>query len=234
MESQFLPKIEMTWAEHLFVLDGRRALFMPDSRTLVVCDLHLGKAQHFRKAGIAIPGAVSEATLARLNQLLYEYQPLRVLILGDLFHSGHYEDLYQFEELVATHSEVDWVIVEGNHDKGFINEAARLGLEFLDECYIEHSLFFYHGNRRPQLAAGQFGISGHIHPGIKLYGRGGLNEKLPCFCFSQTEAVLPAFGEFTGLHIIKPKDTDQVYGITENLLFPVRDASRFPGKPLHT
>ena len=47
-----------------------RALLWPRARTLVIADLHLGKAQHFRRAGIALPRGGTGHDLARLDRLL--------------------------------------------------------------------------------------------------------------------------------------------------------------------
>ena len=38
--------------------------------------------------------------------------------------------------------------------------------------------------------------------------------KMPCFFQSQNQLILPAFGAFTGLHLLSPKEGDHVYVTT--------------------
>ena len=43
----------------------------------------------------------------------------------------------------------------------------------------------------------------------------GLQQmKMPCFFRSAQQMILPAFGAFTGLHILSPKVEDKVYVTT--------------------
>jgi len=41
-----------------------------------------------------------------------------------------------------------------------------------------------------------------VHPGAVLGGRAHTRLRLPCFHFGPTCGVLPAFGPFTGLHVL--------------------------------
>ena len=55
---------------------------------------------------------------------------------------------------------------------------------------------------------------GHLHPGVKLKGDGLQRLKLPCFYHTKNQLILPAFGAFTGLHILHPKEEDLIYVTT--------------------
>jgi len=44
---------------------------------------------------------------------------------------------------------------------------------------------------------------------------------LPCFYKNETELVLPAFGELTGLFIIKPKKNEQVFVVGNENVFRI-------------
>lgn len=70
-----------------------------------------------------------------------------------------------------------------------------------------------------------FNLAGHIHPGVRLRGMGRQQVTLPCFYFGEGQGLLPAFGAFTGLGLIHPKNTDAVYVITENEVIPVGNRS---------
>ena len=74
----------------------QRAIWWPLRSMLIVSDLHLGKAAHFRKHGIAVPNAVNADTLQRLDQLITQFKPRNVLVLGDLFHSEENEEWQEF------------------------------------------------------------------------------------------------------------------------------------------
>ena len=63
----------------------------------------------------------------------------------------------------------------------------------------------------PQEVPGCYAVAGHIHPGVRLNGRGRDSLRLPCFWFTKTHAVLPAFGDFTGLADVAPQEDDRVF-----------------------
>jgi metallophosphoesterase superfamily enzyme len=54
-------------------------------------------------------------------------------------------------------------------------------------------------------------IAGHLHPGADLIAAGRLHARLPCFWFGSRTAVLPAFGDFTGLWPVTPAPGDRVF-----------------------
>ena len=53
----------------ILLLPGRAA-FLPATATLLIGDVHLGKAATFRRAGIAVPEGSAQADLARLERLV--------------------------------------------------------------------------------------------------------------------------------------------------------------------
>ncbi|MDX1672145.1 MAG: hypothetical protein R3211_07370 [Balneolaceae bacterium] len=67
-------------------------------------------------------------------------------------------------------------------------------------------------------------LSGHIHPAVKLRGKARQSMKLPCFYFGKQQGVLPAFGHFTGTHVIKPQPDDRVYAIVNQRVVPIKTA----------
>ena len=70
----------------IVLLPGSAAV-LPASATLLVADLHLGKAATFRKAGIPVPEGSAQRDLARLADLVVRHAVRRLLVLGDLFHA---------------------------------------------------------------------------------------------------------------------------------------------------
>src|ERR1043166_2385063 len=68
------------------ILDGRLALFHKTERWLAVADLHFGYELSQRAAGRLVP-MWGMATIAdRLTELVDEYRPRQLIVLGDLVH----------------------------------------------------------------------------------------------------------------------------------------------------
>ena len=70
------------------ILDGRLALFHEEERWLAVADLHFGYELSQRAAGNLFPLWGMQSTEERLRELLGEYQPADLVLLGDLVHNG--------------------------------------------------------------------------------------------------------------------------------------------------
>jgi metallophosphoesterase superfamily enzyme len=64
-------------------------------------------------------------------------------------------------------------------------------------------------------------LHGHIHPAVKLRGKGRQRLKLPCFFFAKDYGVMPSFGDFTGSFALSPTGSDQVYAIAENQVLKI-------------
>ena len=78
--------------KNILELLPQKAIYWHDTQTLIVSDLHLGKASHFRKHGLPIPMESGIDDLQQLGLLLDIYKPQRLLILGDLFHSDYNQE----------------------------------------------------------------------------------------------------------------------------------------------
>jgi metallophosphoesterase superfamily enzyme len=61
-----------------------RALYWPAQHTLIVADLHWGKAGHFRKNGIAIPAQAQQHDEIRLASVISKYKVQRLVVAGDI------------------------------------------------------------------------------------------------------------------------------------------------------
>jgi DNA ligase-associated metallophosphoesterase len=207
-------------AGQTWILHPGKAVYWKEVHALILTDVHLGKSGHFRKAGIAAPGTVNGRNLERLSRLLDEFSPERVLVLGDLFHSTANREWLEFEEWLLSAPKVQWQLITGNHDTLHSSFYETAGIETHREL-SEPPFYFIHdaaeecenGDENEE----RIRVSGHIHPGISLKGKGRQALRLPCFLFSgSNNIILPAFGEFTGLHRIRPDETDRVYAVVES------------------
>lgn len=84
-----------------FTLLFEKALYKPDEQLLIIADVHLGKAAHFRKGGISIPAQAQVADYENLKKLFHKVNPKKVYFLGDLFHSSYNNDWNYFCDLIA-------------------------------------------------------------------------------------------------------------------------------------
>ncbi|WP_420318404.1 ligase-associated DNA damage response endonuclease PdeM [Ekhidna sp.] len=191
----------------ILTLLPERAIFWHKKEMLILSDLHLGKAGHFRKHGIPVSRKVHLNDLQILESLIKSLQPKKVLLLGDLFHSLENNEWNDFLNFLRVYDFVEFTLVEGNHDilseyPPSLGITRQLDLDPFSFTHIKDATKFYN-------------LSGHIHPGVSIRGRARQSITLPCFCFTHDHAFLPAFGQFTGIKKIRPKKTDKVYGIAE-------------------
>jgi DNA ligase-associated metallophosphoesterase len=212
-----LDVIEITVASELLVLHPYRAVYWPKNKSLMVTDLHLGKIQHFIKAGISLPSHASMDNFERLSSTLLQFQPERLLILGDLFHSDYNSDWRVFSELRQTFAAVQFDLILGNHDSLDSKLYADNKIDVYENLKIGPFLLTH----KPLEGSADYNIAGHLHPGVKLYGQSRQSLTLPCFYFGNRQAILPAFGTFTGVYKLKPEKEDRVIVISSDHLIDV-------------
>ena len=189
-----------------FDLHPSGAAFWVEKKTLLLADVHLGKVAHFRKNGIAVPRKAEGAFYKKITLLLNEFEVERILFLGDLFHSFQNNEWHLFTAWVKQ-QKASMILVEGNHDVIPASQFEQIGLQVVDH-FIEEAFYFSHF---PEEKETHFVFCGHVHPGVKLKGNGLQQMKMPCFFQSPQQMILPAFGAFTGLHILTPKAEDYVF-----------------------
>ena len=209
--------------EELMLLP-QKALWYPKYQSLVLSDVHLGKTGHFRKAGIAIPQAIAQEDLATLSDLIEQYSPKQIIFLGDLFHSEMNNDWQWFSLWRELHQNIEMILVKGNHD--ILGPYVYAQLKICVVNFLEMGAFiFVHEPEQSHLNKSCYTISGHIHPGVCLQGKGRQFLKLPCFYFGPQQAILPAFGKFTGLALLKITTSDKVFAVTPQQIIEVNHGS---------
>jgi len=197
--------------EEPFYLLPQKAMYRPIKNQLILSDIHLGKASHFRKNGIPMPKESHLKDIDTLHYLMNKWKPHTVLILGDLFHSKFNNEWLWFKSFMMEYPIVSFMLVEGNHDvlKENIYDISNLfKVEIIEE---DHFIFSHH----PLKENKKFNICGHVHPGLKLTGSAKQTIKLPCFYLNKTHLILPAFGYLTGLYILE-KEENSIYYLIAN------------------
>lgn len=195
-------------------LDKEKAIYLPAHSLLAIGDLHLGKAGHFRKAGLPIPSQVATRDLERLSLLVEKYSPNTLLINGDMFHSDYNQEIADFANWRNQYQSLNIILVKGNHDRQQPSLYQRLRLTVVNQYFDCNEIRFSHD--LPKKTTSNFLIISHLHPGILIKNSVKHKIKLPCFLVKQNYAVLPAFSNFTGLSLINKDTNDKVFAITPN------------------
>ncbi|HBS28123.1 MAG TPA: ligase-associated DNA damage response endonuclease PdeM [Phycisphaerales bacterium] len=208
----------ITLADELVSLWAERALFWERAATLIIADLHLGKAAAFRASGIPVPEATTDADLHRLEWLVDRSGARRLLVLGDMLHAraGRSAETFdRFAQWRRRRREVKIELVRGNHDASAGDPPSAWEVESIDGPVVEPPFVFMHEPREDQRG---YALGGHLHPAAVLDGVAGSVERTPCFWFGERVGVLPAFGSFTGMKAVRPAPGDSVFLVGEGMV----------------
>jgi DNA ligase-associated metallophosphoesterase len=197
-----------------------KAVYLQDSRSLLVADVHLGKSETFQKLGIPIPNRVNQETIDRLKTLCTRLQPAQMIILGDLFHSrlGLVAEVFNAWSMFLASVEVEVKLIVGNHDRALTSQLQQFSMEFVKHAIQLENLWLSH---EPDSQSHNLNICGHIHPYLKIKNRLD-NFRLPCFYLdaNKKQLMLPSFGSFTGGYEVQLTQGVIAYVIAENSVIP--------------
>ena len=172
---------------------------MPECRTAIVADLHLGYSWAQRRRGELGPLA-DAAAKEKLLRLASELEPAQFVFLGDLVHAPRpcLPERQWIESLLTDLSlRARLVAVRGNHDRAFAREFGHLPLTKV-ESWSAPGMLALHGDRlahAPILESGTL-VMGHLHPSLSLRDAAGANQRVPLFLVAPSCVVLPAFSPF--------------------------------------
>lgn len=203
----------------LQLLPGRAA-YWPDAATLIVADVHLGKAQVLRHHGIPVPRGSTRENLDRLDALIADTRCRRLLVLGDLVHAPGHVDLPWRRRLAnwrRDHAGLSMTVIAGNHDRG--QDLSALGFDPFMTPLREDPFVFAHAPGTA-IEDGLLRLCGHIHPAIVRSDHAG-RLRIPVFWRQPHQLVLPAFGALTGGFEITPSHDDRIYAVTSERVIPL-------------
>ncbi|QHI99113.1 ligase-associated DNA damage response endonuclease PdeM [Xylophilus rhododendri] len=204
------------------------ALWWPAGGTLFVADLHIGKAAVFRARGLPVPSGTTRINLDRLSSLLSRHAARRLVVLGDFLHARESRTPSVLTALQAwrlAHAAVEMVLVRGNHDSHAGDPPASLGIAVVDEPWSAGPFACCH---HPQLQPGRHVLAGHVHPAVRLRGTGRDALRLPCFSTGAGLTLLPAFGDFTGSHVLAPETGRLLFAVGGGRVWPVPASTALP------
>ena len=183
------------WGNSSLEMFPSRALLLPETNELLICDIHLGKGEYFQQNGIPLTNNSDEENLLRIKNIVKEHSPNKLIILGDLFHSKYSisESLKNKVELLAATLNIKIELIVGNHDIG----CRVKNIKFLN--FKRSNNFIFTHEPIEKFEDNILNICGHYHPKIYLKDS---KDKLSFRCFALDEKkhvfYLPAFGDLTG------------------------------------
>lgn len=187
------------------ILDSRRAIFMPQTKTLVMADFFLGLGAARRRRPDLMPESLHHDLWERLLGLLQEYQPSRVALLGDVkpnqgsVEGDEAEELHMvFQKLHGRSREV--VQVTSHPERSWGPAMEGTGIQPVDLYRVgnytlmhRRRIFVYPRHDPPQ----GFWINGGMHPlfAKPITGTDGKGDWLryPAYLFTGFALVMPPF-----------------------------------------
>jgi DNA ligase-associated metallophosphoesterase len=213
--------LSIRWHGETLRMHWERGLYWPAMGTLFIADCHFGKAAAFQRQGIPIPEGSNRRDLGRLDTLIEAWRPERLVVLGDFFHAppSPDESLFRdFRRWRKAHSCLDITLLEGNHDRRLSTLAATLSLRWEIGPL---SLPPFSCRHEPSDSSPVPTLCGHLHPILRLRtGRERL--RVPIFWFGNRQAVLPAFGSFTGGMPVRLQGGDRAFAVGDSAVVPLR------------
>ena len=212
---------EVQLGGHALRLLPQRAAYLPAHHTLLVADAHIGKAVSFRRLGLPVPAGTTTETLQRLSAAIAATGARHIVFLGDLLHSSRSRAPATWAAVAqwrAAHAGLDLTLVRGNHDSHAGDPPPEWqvrcmdGPLMLDDLAPTRLALTHH----PDALPGAYVLAGHIHPAAVLTGRVNSRLRLPCFHFGPAVGVLPAFGAFTGMHVLPRGPGDRVFVVADD------------------
>ena len=171
-----------------------------------------------------MPQSVFREDMQRLVSLIQYFKPQTLIVVGDMFHSSANKELELFTRWRSDFEGLEIKLVKGNHDILNRKWYAQSRIELFDSTLKISAFCFQHDPgvcSKDDDGKNHYVFSGHIHPGITIHGSGKQSLKFPCFYFTDTYCILPAFSRFTGTVGIRPKDDDITFAIVNNSILRV-------------
>ncbi|MFN2507347.1 MAG: metallophosphoesterase [Chthoniobacterales bacterium] len=167
------------------ILDGRLALFHERQRWLAVADLHFGYEISQRAAGRLVPMWGMSSIEERLRELIADYEPRQLVVLGDLVHdkAAASEARGLIARLAAF---TEPIVLAGNHDRQLVGTMKML------DAWRADGFHFHHGHCAAAVAR-EVQIIGHHHPTGSVCDGAGLRLQLPAFVQQGNCWIMPAF-----------------------------------------
>ena len=157
------------------------------------------------------------------SQLLADYQPAQLILLGDLVHDrAGVENFGALVNWATKRCEV--VLISGNHDRRAQPQFRKLGLTCV-ESWQADGFCFHHGDCTSEVSD-CIQIIGHHHPAGALRDGAGLHLKLPAFVQQEDRWIMPAFSPWAaGTNWFDANDESKVWLCSPQRVFELNRGS---------
>jgi len=190
-------------------------LWISKSKTLVLCDFHLGYEGELQQKGILVPRTLYKDIIDRLegifskinNDIGADNKIKTIIINGDLKHEFSRISSQEWQEVMRLLDYLDRkckeiILVKGNHDTILGPIADKQKIKIVDEYVIDtdkQNILITHGHKLPSSLQKTI-IIGHEHPAIGLK-EDARYEKYKCYLvgkYKQSKLIVqPSFNLLT-------------------------------------
>ncbi len=174
-------------------------LYLPNEKTLVIADVHIGYEEALNKQGVLVPRFQFKDVYLRLEKILKKCNPSTVVINGDLKHEfgriseQEWRETLKVLALISRYAD-KVILVRGNHDTVLGPIAKKKDMAVVDDYKVD-DILITHGHKINRKKAKTI-VIGHEHPAIG-FRRQGRIEKFKCFLRGkykkQDLIVMPSF-----------------------------------------
>ncbi|MFZ6640137.1 ligase-associated DNA damage response endonuclease PdeM [Undibacterium sp. TC4M20W] len=211
--------LELEVAGEMLMLLPQKAMYWPSNSTLIIADIHFGKAATFRRLGVPVPHGTTAQNLELLDELMMLYPTQHIIFLGDFLHAPDISaaTLQSLLNWRTSHPALEMTLVRGNHDLRAGDPPQELGIHIVNEPFRSGPYAFCH---YPDIESDGYVLAGHVHPSFHLYGKRD-SLRLPCFVVGERRTILPAFGAFTGTYTMSPQVGEQIFIIADDRVMKI-------------
>ncbi|HLF54750.1 MAG TPA: metallophosphoesterase [Candidatus Nanoarchaeia archaeon] len=177
--------------------------YLPDIKTIVISDLHIGFEESLGKQGVLVPRTQYKQIIKRLDWITSNVKVEKVILNGDVKHEFGTISQQEWREVLRLieyfeKKNIEILIVKGNHDTIIGPIARKKQLKEVKE-YRHKDILITHGDYVPDKLAPII-IMGHEHPAITLREKSKA-EKFKCFIKGKYKKsvliVQPSFNPLT-------------------------------------
>jgi hypothetical protein len=157
--------------------------YLPDAKTLIISDIHLGYEESLGKQGVLVPRTQYKRIIKRLDWILEHVAVEQIVLNGDVKHEfgtiskQEWREVRRLMEYFQKKS-IKITVIRGNHDTIMGPIARVFQLKEVQEARHKEILIT-HGDYVPKKLAPII-IMGHEHPAITLRDKAKA-EKFKCF-----------------------------------------------------
>jgi hypothetical protein len=189
-------------------------LWISSSKTLVLCDFHLGYEGEMQNKGVLVPRFLYKDVIDRLEGMFARISDKieTIVINGDLKHEFGRISSQEWQEVMRLLDYLDRkcnkiILIKGNHDTILGPIADKQNIKVVNEHIVDNILII-HGHKLPSSLKNII-IVGHEHPAICLQ-EDVRREKYKCYLVGKykrkTLIVQPSFNLLTeGTDVISGK-----------------------------